>query len=219
MKWHTTIVNANLFLIFEQATVNTMEKNKLNYIFILFSIPFIFSCSGKSDKSDSDFFLTNKNEIGIELIDQDLGVKFNPPKDWELTPSSLSKKIENKASAGDGFIYQPVYLFFNRSNLGVLSAGKIISADSTLSGSAQLNYYKSFLAEKYKNSELTLGNFTHSKLNFTQVKYEKENLISYKIFFISSRNIIVQFEYSIRKENLDANLASIKSSIGSIKSF
>lgn len=209
----------NSFLYLNWATEKTMIKNFLYQILILFSIIIVFSCSGKGENNDSDFFLSDKNEIGIELLDQDLGVKFNPPKDWELTPASLSKKIENKTNTGDGFIYQPVYLFFNRSNLGVLSAGRIISADSTLSGSAQLNYYKSFLAEKYKNSELTLGSFTHAKINFTQIKYEKENLISYKIFFLSSRNKIIQFEYSIRKENLDKSLTAIKSSIGSIKSF
>jgi hypothetical protein len=185
-------------------------------IFFFSSIIFLFSCSGKKTESDFDFFLSNKNEIGIELADQELGIKFNPPKEWELTSSSLSKKIENKTNQSDGFVYQPIYLFFNKTSLGVLSVGKVISADTTLTGSAKLNYYKSFLAGKYRSANLSLGNFTNAKIQFTQIKYEKENLVSYKLFFQNSRNEIVQFEYSVRKEILEQSLVSIKSSIGSI---
>jgi hypothetical protein len=188
-------------------------------IFLFSSIIILYSCSGKKAGDDSDFFLDNKNEIGIELADQELGVKFNPPKDWELTPSSLSRKIENKTNLSDGFVYQPVYLFFNRASLGVLSSGKVISNDTTLTGSAKLNYYKSFLAKKYKNANLSLANFVNAKIQFTQIKYEKENLVSYKLFFQNSRNEIVQFEYSVRKEILEQSLNAIKSSIGSIRSL
>ena len=196
-----------------------MRINLITKIFLFLTILTLYSCSGKKVDDNSDFFIENKNEIGIELVDQDLGIKFNPPKGWELTPSSLSKKIENKLNPNDGYVYQPIYVFFNRASLGFLSAGKVILTDTTLASSAKLNYYKSFLTDKYKNVNCSLGNFSNNKIYFTQFRYEKANLISYKLFFQNSKNEIVQFEYSIRKEILEQSSIAIKSSIGTIRSL
>jgi hypothetical protein len=173
-----------------------------------------------SEKNDSDFYSTDTAKLGIEVTDSDIGLKFSPPQNWILMPSSMSKKIESRSgmpSSPDNFIYTPVYVFFNNSSGGVLSVGKVISSDSTLSKQAQMNYYKSLLSSKYQKNDLSFGKFTKSKISFFRFNFKKENLISIKLLFENSQKDIIQMEFSIPSTNLDKSKSLIKASIGSIK--
>lgn len=174
-----------------------------------------FGCS--KDVNDEEIsFIVDQSKLGIEMSDYDLGVKFHPPKNWELQPASLSKKIESRNST-ESFIYEPIYLFFNDSSKAVLSVGKVMSLDSSVSKSAQINFYKSLLLSKYKENNVRFSSFTHNKINFTQLIFEKGNLISYKIIFLNGDNDIIQFDFSFRSEFKKNILINIKASIGSIK--
>ncbi|MBI5809166.1 MAG: hypothetical protein HZA74_12275 [Ignavibacteriales bacterium] len=174
-----------------------------------------FGCS--KDINDEEIsFIVDQSKLGIEMSDYDLGVKFHPPKNWELQPASLSKKIESRNST-ESFIYEPIYLFFNDSSQAVLSVGKVVSLDSSVSKSAQINFYKSLLLSKYKENNVRFSSFTHNKINFTQLIFEKGNLISYKIIFLNGDNDIIQFDFSFRSEFKKNILINIKASIGSIK--
>ena len=135
-------------------------------------------------------------------------------------PSSLSKKIEARKgikNSQDNFIYEPVYLFFNDSTGGVLSIGKVITVDSTITKSSVMNYYKSLLSAKYKNNDLTVGRFTKSNITFTQFKFKKENLISIKLVFENSNKEIIQADYSFPEQFASSIEVSLKSSVGSIE--
>ncbi len=195
-----------------------MKFFKLRHIVLLAALG-LFSNCGDKNKSDesSELYTNDKSQIGIEISDEVLGIKFNSPKDWELTPASLSKKIENRNNPGDGFIYEPVYVFFDKVNGSVLSAGKVNSTDTLISKSSEVNFYKGLLSSKYKNSEMSLHSFVHSRISFTLVRFNKENLTDYKLFFQNSRQQIVQLEYSFRKDSVDSVLPAVKASIGSIR--
>ncbi|MFA7422017.1 MAG: hypothetical protein WCZ90_20200 [Melioribacteraceae bacterium] len=195
-----------------------MKLLKLRHMILLAALG-LFSHCGDKNKSDdnTELYTTDKSQIGIEISDEELGVKFNPPKDWELTPSSLSKKIENRNNPGDGFIYEPVYVFFDKVNGSVLSGGKVNSTDSLVSKSSEINFYKGLLSAKYKNSKMSLHNFVQSGISFTLVRFSKENLTAHKLFFQNSKQQIVQLEYSFRKDFADSVLPAIKASIGSVR--
>ncbi len=200
-------------------------KNKYNIIhFVLFasSVLFLISCGkGKNDETDlSDFIAFDKSKLGIEVVDQNLGIKFFPPNGWELKQSSLSRKVESRGTTtnpNDNFFYQPVYLFFDQTTGGLLSVGKVETNDTTISKSSRLNYYKGLLNTKYKSNDLTVGNFIHSKIYFSQFKFRKEKLVSYKIIFENSSGNIIQFDYTIPMDYLENANLSIRSSVGSIQ--
>lgn len=194
----------------------------LIFIFNLGTIVLIYNCSGNKSGEDEEFYSNDKSKIGIHVIDKDLGIKFYPPKDWLLMPSSLSKKIETRKgmiSTEDKFVYQPTYLFYNDSTRGILSVGKVTTSDTTLSRDAKLNYYKSIISSKYKNNELSIGNFTNANITFTQFKFRKENLVSLKLIFENSKKEIVQVDYTILVDFENSTDTAIKSSIGSINLF
>lgn len=195
-----------------------MKKELLNILLLLSSM-LIFNFCGKegSEESETDFYLFDKSKIGISVADQELGIKFSPPKNWELTPASLSKKIESRNNQGDTFVYQPIYVFFDDSTGSLLSVGKVTPTDSTMSIGSRLNFYKSMLIKKYEDQESDFDSFVHSKISFNQLRLQKENLVSFKIFFQNKQFEIIQLEYTLRKENFSGDDPYIKSSIGSIK--
>jgi len=202
------------------------KKNYYFLIVLLFVSSFLFliSCGkGKNDGTDlSNFIAFDKSKLGIELVDQSMGIKFSPPNGWELKQSSISRKVESRGSTtnpNDNFFYQPIYVFFDNTTGGLLSVGKVETSDTTISKSARLNYYKSLLNKKYKINDLEVGNFVHSKIYFTQLKFRKENLISYKIIFENSSGDLIQFDYTIPKDFLENVNLSIKSSVGSIQTM
>lgn len=206
--------------------ISTGKKNfniQLVLLFVL-SVLFLISCGkGKNDETDlSNFIAFDKSKLGIEVVDQSLGIKFSPPNSWELKQSSISRKVESRGSTtnpNDNFFYQPIYVFFDNTTGGLLSVGKVETNDTTISKSARLNYYKGLLNTKYTKNDLTVGNFVHSKIYFTQLKFRKENLVSFKIIFENSSGEMIQFDYTIPKDLLENANLSIKSSVGSIQTM
>ncbi len=198
-----------------------MDKIIHKIVLSLLGLFLIIKCSGGgSNQSDEDFYINDKSLLGIEVVDKDLGIKIQPPKDWILMPSSLSKKIEARngmSNNQENFIYQPVYLFFNDSTGGVLSVGKVANVDSTLSKYSTINYYKSLLSTKYKNNDLTIGCFTKSNIAFSQFRFKKENLVSIKLIFENSHKEIIQADYSFPEVFANSVNDIVKSSIGSIE--
>jgi len=115
------------------------------------------------------------------------------------------------------FSYIPVYVFFNDTTNGLFSAGKVEGGDSLLTKSARLNYYKSALADKYNNNKLAIENFINSRIAFTEIKLEKENLVSIKLLFLNQNGDVIQFDYTIPANQLPSVEDAIKASIGSIR--
>ncbi|MCX7875415.1 MAG: hypothetical protein N2321_04505 [Melioribacteraceae bacterium] len=191
-----------------------MNYKGIKYLVIsLTTLLIIFSCS-KDELRDEINFVNDSTKIGIETSDYDLGIKFNAPKNWDLQPASLSRKVESNSN--DSFIYQPIYLFFDTSTKSILSVGKVVSLDTSMSKNSRINFYKSLLTRKNKNNKLAFSSFTNNKIHFNKISYEKENLISYKIIFNNDNFDIIQFDYSFSKENLKSEIEFIKASIGTI---
>ncbi len=201
------------------ANINRIELYKK--LFFLFALLLINSC-GKKDNSAgaNNYVVLDSSKLGIEVADQDFGIKFSPPKGWSLRPTAISKKIETRGTAensSENFIYQPVYVFFNDSTGGLLSVGKVITEDSTIVKSARINYYKDLLDQKYKDDNLSSLNFINSKILFTQIKFSKHKLVSYKIIFQNAKGSIIQFDFTVPQNYLADSENFIKASIGSIK--
>lgn len=182
----------------------------------------LISCSkSKNGEADaSDYFSFDTSKLGMEVVDQDMGIKFYPPMKWELRQTQISKKIESRGAAvkpEDNFVYKPTYVFFNDSTNGLLSVGKVETKDTTIAKSAQLNFYKGLMATKYKDNHITSVTFVHSKIYFSQLKLEKENLTSFKILFENSKQEIIELDYTIPSKYFESSYPFIKSSIGSIR--
>lgn len=191
-----------------------------SFLALIVAAMLLLSCGkGNNSQDDADYFLSDKSLIGIEVVDQELGLKFYPPVNWQLQQTSISKKVESRDSSNpnDHFVYLPTYVFFDASSGGLLSVGKVATNDTTLAKSARLNFYKGLISSKHKNDKLISENFVHSKIYFSQFKIEKYNLVSFKLFFLNLNDDILEFDYTIPAGYLENIQPSIKSSIGSIR--
>lgn len=194
-------------------------KISLSFIFLLF----LLSCKGndEGDWFSGDFYNTDTSKLAEEIIDQSLGTKFNPPANWLIQSAELSRKIETKNSFHDSpqnrFEYSPQYLFFNQSGGSLLSVGYVEYSDSSLNSELSFNNYKNLLGNKLRNDKISIASFTKSGIKFFQIKSEKEDLINFKILYLNQNSKIIQFDCTIRRENLESEMESLKSTIGSIQ--
>ncbi len=179
----------------------------------------LFSCDGENlEEEYTEFYRLNESRLGIEIIDEELGIKFKPPGNWNLMPSELSRKTESqmKNPFEKNFSYQPVYLFFNDSSGTLLSIGYVEHPDSLMNPSVKLNHYKNLLSNKFKADELAVSNFKHSDIRFSQFKNERGNFINYKIIFSNIKKDIIQFDCTIPKKDFEDEAILLKACIGSI---
>lgn len=199
-----------------------LQTFKMIFLFLaaVVALNMLVSCGkGDSGQNDSDYFIFDKSMTGIEVVDQELGLKFHPPVNWQLQQTSISKKIEARDSANpnDHFIYLPTYVFFDASTGGFLSVGKVLTSDTSMAKSTQMNFFKGLISSKHKNDNLISENFVHSKIYFSQFKIEKYDLVSFKLIFLNLYGEILEFDYTIPAGYLETTKSSIKASIGSIK--
>lgn len=200
-------------------------KHRIFLVTILITVSAILtSCNkGKNGEGEaSEYFSFDTSKLGMEVADQEMGIKFYPPIKWELRQTQISKKIESRGAAvrpEDNFIYKPTYVFFNDSTNGLLSVGKVETKDTTIAKSAQLNFYKGLISDKYKENKLASATFIHSKIYFSQFKFEKENLTSFKILFENSKQEMIEFDYTVPTKYFESTYPSIKSSIGSVRAM
>jgi len=196
-------------------------KNIYIWTITILILNLLAGCKSKPEVSDNaDYFSNDKTKLGIEVTDQELGIKFFPPLGWELKPTMISKRlIGGSRSVKDtgNFSYIPIYVFFNDTTSGLFSVGKVEGGDSSLTKSARLNYYKSALAEKYKENKIVIGSFINSRIAFTHIKLEKENLVSIKLLFMNQNGDLIQFDYTVPANRLPHAIDAIKASVGSIK--
>ncbi|NMB80211.1 MAG: hypothetical protein GYA14_00140 [Ignavibacteria bacterium] len=197
---------------------------KLNLALIFFLITALFSGCKRSEESDwfsGDFYNNDKDKISSDMVDENLGCKFNPPLSWSLQSAELSKKIESKNKFQDAgqntFSYLPVYLFFNQQTGSLLSIGLVEYSDSTATIESKLSSYKNLITNKYRNDKLSLGAFTKSGIKFNQIKSEKENFVNYKVIFYNTAKKIIQLDCTIRKDYLKTEIEFLKATIGSIQ--
>lgn len=194
--------------------MNFNLKKDLTTFYFLVLLIFVVSCS-KNQKDDDVNFIIDSSKVDLEINDKDLGISFNPPKNWDLQTATLSKKMESNFS--ENFFYQPIYLFFDKSTSSILSVGKVTSSDTLISKSAQINYYKNLLVKKYNSYNVKSSSFSNNNLTFNKIMFEKENLISYKIIFVNEELEIIQFDFSLPKNQYENLLSFIHASIGTIK--
>ncbi len=209
-------------LSYHKKTIYSLNK------FFTLLLPFfvclflLFGCGkGNEFGSAGDFASVDTSLIGIEISDSNLGVKFNPPKNWELTSTLASKKVlglGGKGSKEKGrFIFLPAYIFFNHETDQLLNVGTVVFDDSGKTFAADFELYKSTLSRSLNPNIKSMANFVKDGLHFTYFKGEQQNFVWIKIICQNLKGSTVQFDYNSTKDNFAAQEKAIKSSIATIQ--
>lgn len=190
---------------------------KILPLFII--IIFITSC--EEEKAPEKVFYSSETAgLAQKASDFDLGIKFRPPKNWDLRSTEISKRVENKGGfqgiQGE-FIYSPSYVYFDDSTTSVLSFGKVIPPDSLNGRDGLLNLYSQILTSKEStNTNYEVDQFIKDGIKFTQFSIDRGSIISKRLVFQNKFKDIIQFEYTSKASQFKSEYEKIKQSIGSI---
>ncbi|MFA3783165.1 hypothetical protein ABRY23_08890 [Melioribacteraceae bacterium 4301-Me] len=204
----------------QHSILKTVTK-VIRYLLFLFSFPFLTNCTKeKNINSNDDFLKIDTTLIGVKIYDKNLGIKFNTPKNWLLTPTLASKKeisLYGKGIKGqEKFIFTPTYVFFNTTTSGLLNVGMVVFEDSGRVSNANFELYKSTLSQKLNPNLKAMVNFTKAGMNFTYFKGEQQNFVWITLVCSNLKGSVIQFNYNSVKQNYALEENAIQSSIATI---
>jgi hypothetical protein len=191
----------------------------ISNLFIISSVSFLLFCS-KPDKTPSPevaelTFEVDSTKLELPNQDQDLGIQFNAPKGWILTPKTLLEAFSNRDSSifleEADFKITPISICLNQETRCLLYISKIHG----IQDSASVDKYKDLIQRIF--SPTKVGDFLKDNIRFTQYLIQDERRVNFKLLFFNSKNQLIQFDYIVPKDVYLSELKAIESSIGSIK--
>lgn len=189
------------------------------YFILLAAVLMIAGCgkNGSDDDGGVDFYSDDISKTGMEVSDQVIGIKFNPPADWNLKSTEIASRVAARNAMSGTFVFKPLYLFFNDSTGSILNIGKVENGDTLKTADQKFETYKNLTGSNLHKEKISLNTFSHNGIVFTRYRIEKGNLISNRLIFRNTGGEILQFEYTSPKAQYQAEYPAVISSVGSIK--
>ena len=202
-----------------------MTIRKISAI-LLFAYSFlILSCGDDKNSYDikTEKVKTDDKVLSDIIIDEELGISYQVPLQWELMSSELTERyvarLDSEKFDGNFIVYQPKAFYFNSSISGLLRVGGIDkskeSGEKELSIQNYITLYQKFNSvQNIKQKKIQTDN-----LLVTQLIIEKSNLLSFKNIFFNKNKKIIQFDFSLQQKDYDRNKHVIEISLASIKNL
>ena len=202
-----------------------MTIRKISAILLLAFSFLIVSCGDDKNSGDikTEEVKTDDKVLSDIIIDEELGISYQVPLQWELMSSELTERyvarLDSEKFDGNFIVYQPKAFYFNSSISGLLRVGGIDkskeSEEKELSIQNYITLYQKFNSvQNIKQKKIQTDN-----LLVTQLIIEKSNLLSFKNIFVNKNNKIIQFDFSLQQKDYDKNKHAIEISLASIKNL
>jgi hypothetical protein len=200
-----------------------MNYIKTYLVLILLSVLAITNCkreTGNNQPIQLDIKV-DSSKIGPLLEDSILAISFHPPFLWESYNTSLSDRIESTKNMDRSqkrkFMISPKHIFFKYGTNSILSVGEITSLDTSVSKEDRISDYINMITDKSTSEKISKADYLKDGILLRHIQTEVENLVSSKYIFKSRSGKIIQFDYTFRKQNENADKPFIQSSLASIK--
>ena len=202
-----------------------MLIRKISAILLLAFSFLILSCGDDKNSDDikTEKVKTDDKVLSDIIIDEELGISYQVPLQWELMSSELTERyvarLDSEKFDGNFIVYQPKAFYFNSSISGLLRVGGIDkskeSEEKELSIQNYITLYQKFNSvQNIKQKKIQTDN-----LLVTQLIIEKSNLLSFKNIFVNKNKKIIQFDFSLQQKDYDKNKHAIEKSLASIKNL
>ena len=142
-----------------------------------------------------------------------LGIRFQPPAGWTLLSAAALDSI-NQALSGEALILQPQYVFShpaNGSELKVDTLGRI-----SLLGE-QVARHGEALAGRHPGASIQQDQYLKDGIHVAQFLVQSGGYVTFTLFFASSKEGLIQFDYIVPQAAYPGQIKAIESSIGSIQ--
>jgi hypothetical protein len=189
------------------------------FIYLLFVVGILISCEKEDNKEtqeSNDIILLNDKIV----VDEELNISYQVPLNWNEMPASLSEKYVARLSGNsenEFILYTPKSFFFEKATSALLRVGKISLKEKKNSLILTPQKYVEMFMKYNSTLKINFKNITLKGNEIIELSIEKGNLISYKIIFNNWEKDILQFDFSIAKENITKIKPAIDASVKSIK--
>ncbi len=182
-----------------------------------------------SGKSGMEKFITKeaKDPIAFDVRgdklesitnDTEQGISFGPPRTYEAIPYStlpmndISRKFTEYSSPE--ITISPLHSFSNGKNSLVVS---LVKFNTTQTLEQYVEKYEALNKQRFTPATITTTSFKNREIPMTQFFIqEAENGIFRIVFPAAKKNQLLQFDYTIRRNSIQADMERIEPSIGSI---
>jgi len=199
-------------------------------VFILIILLLILNCTSSDSNSKAQnselFFDVDSTKLGNQIENIDYGIKYSPPKGWELIAPELFKQFSQKSQPiqfgntpleDKKLLVQPISIFLKQENSCILYLSSIKGLEQEPDSGIAYEKYKNIVTQNFDSSLIKKGDFIRNNIAFTQFVLQHKNQISFKLVFLNHQNKIMQFDYIIPKQSYINELKAIESSLGSIQ--
>ena len=195
---------------------------KLIYTIILstISLLFLYSCSEEKTPVTELSFNVDSTLLAPENKFDSLGFRFNPPKNFDPISDSLFTEIQNnllkmEEESGE-FSLDIINIFLHDSTKSFCSISRLQIKDSEGSLNSSMPKYRNYLEKKLSGLSVTMADFMKDNIHMYQFLIQGPDRIQFKLDFMTIKNIIIQIDYVVPKNDYEKMVQSIESSIGSI---
>ena len=195
---------------------------KLFYTIILptISLLFLLSCSEEKAPVTELSFNVDSTLLAPENKFDSLGFRFNPPKNFDPISDSLFTEIQNnllkmEEESGE-FSLDIINIFLHDSTKSFCSISQLQIKDSEGSLNSSMPQYRNYLEKKLSGLSVTMADFMKDNIHMYQFLIQGPDRIQFKLDFMTIKNIIIQIDYVVPKNDYEKMVQSIESSIGSI---
>ena len=195
---------------------------KLIYTIILstISLLFLFSCSEEKTPVTELSFNVDSTLLAPENKFDSLGFRFNPPKNFDPISDSLFTEIQNnllkmEEESGE-FSLDIINIFLHDSTKSFCSISQLQIKDSEGSLNSIMPQYRNYLEKKLSGLSVTMADFMKDNIHMYQFLIQGPDRIQFKLDFMTIKDIIIQIDFVVPKNDYEKMVQSIESSIGSI---
>jgi len=178
-------------------------------VFLMFLLS---NCSNKNKEisiSNIDSTL-----IGKTVIENQLGIKYNPPVEWLSENKGLHKTSDRKIKYGVA-TFAPVNFFYNAKDHSVMSVGEIVpkNSDSKIDLEKYINHSK----KNFETGNIERDKFRNNHIDFIRLRIKFGVWFTYRLIFKNKNGKYIQFDYFLKSKIKKTEMPSIVSSIGTIQ--
>ena len=195
---------------------------KLFYTIILptISLLFLLSCSEEKAPVTELSFNVDSTLLAPENKFDSLGFRFNPPKNFDPISDSLFTEIQNnllkmEEESGE-FSLDIINIFLHDSTKSFCSISQLQIKDSEGSLNSSMPQYRNYLEKELSGLSVTMADFMKDNIHMYQFLIQGPDRIQFKLDFMTIKDIIIQIDFVVPKNDYEKMVQSIESSIGSI---
>ena len=182
---------------------------------------FLLSCSEEKAPVTELSFNVDSTLLAPENKFDSLGFRFNPPKNFDPISDSLFTEIQNnllkmEEESGE-FSLDIINIFLHDSTKSFCSISQLQIKDSEGSLNSSMPQYRNYLEKKLSGLSVTMADFMKDNIHMYQFLIQGPDRIQFKLDFMTIKDIIIQIDYVVPKNDYEKMVQSIESSIGSIK--